>query len=224
MSELHILLVDDHPIIRHGLRALLEAQPGWKICSEAATGQAALRKVKRLKPNIVLLDLGLPDLHGHNVIPRIIELHPQTGILVLSEHESREIVSQALALGARGLVLKSDALRDVIHGVRAVARGKPFHSRRAGALLAVDSPGGAALNLRATLTSRELQILELLAEGKSNKQAAAALGVSVRTVEAHRASLMKKLDLHSLRDLIYFAIRHRIAGSERAVSLREPPT
>lgn len=154
MSELHILLVDDHPIIRHGLRALLEAQPGWKICSEAATGQAALRKVKRLKPNIVLLDLGLPDLHGHDVIPRIIELHPQTGILVLSEHESREIVSQALALGARGLVLKSDALRDVIHGVRAVARGKPFHSRRAGALLAVDSPGGAALNLRATLTSR----------------------------------------------------------------------
>ncbi len=119
-------------------------------------------------------------------------------------------------MGARGLVLKSDALRDVIHGVRAVARGKPFHSRRAGALLAVDSPGGAALNLRATLTSRELQVLELLAEGKTNKQAAAALGVSVRTVEAHRASLMKKLDLHSLRDLIYFAIRHRIEGSESA--------
>lgn len=211
MSELHILLVDDHPIIRHGLRALLEAQPGWIICSEAATGQAALRKVKRLKPNIVLLDLGLPDLHGHDVIPRIIELHPQTGILVLTEHESREFVSQALTLGARGVVLKSDGLRDVIQGVRALARGGSFRSRRAGTLV-TDGPGGRVINFRGTLTSRELQILKLLAEGKSNKQIGAAFDVSVRTVEAHRASLMRKLDLHSLRDLIYFAIRHRIVG------------
>ena len=211
MSELHILLVDDHPIIRHGLRALLEAQPGWIICSEAATGQAALRKVKRLKPNIVLLDLGLPDLQGHDVIPRIIELHPQTGILVLTEHESREFVSQALTLGARGVVLKSDGLRDVIQGVRALARGGSFRSRRAGTLV-TDGPGGRVINFRGTLTSRELQILKLLAEGKSNKQVGAAFDVSVRTVEAHRASLMRKLDLHSLRDLIYFAIRHRIVG------------
>lgn len=211
MSEIRILVVDDYPIIRHGLRALLEARPGWKICSEAATGQAAVQKVKRLKPDIVLLDLVLPDISGLELIPKIIEIHPQAGILALTEHDSREIANQALASGARGLVNKSDRLGDVIRGVQALARGKPFHSPRAGALIK-DGPGRGAEfgDHRATLTSRELEILTLLAEGKTNKQVAAALDVSVRTVEAHRASLMRKLGLRSLSDLIYFAIRKRI--------------
>jgi DNA-binding NarL/FixJ family response regulator len=208
MSELQILVVDDYPLIRHGLRALLETRHGWKICSEAATGQAALQKVKKLKPDIVLLDLDLPDMQGLDIIPRIIEIHPRARILALTEHESREIASRAIRSGARGLVLKSDRLRDVIQGVHALARGKSFHSMRAGALI----KDGSAGSLRAALTSRELQILKLLADGKTNKQVAAALDVSVRTVEAHRASLMRKLDLRSLSDLIYFAIRHRIVG------------
>jgi len=208
MNELSILVVDDYPIIRHGLRALLEAQPGWSICSEAATGQAALQKVKRLKPDIVLLDLDLPDMQGFEIISKIIEIHPRAGILALTGHDSLKIASRAIASGARGLVLKSDGLRDVIQGVRTLARGKSFHSLQAGALI----KDGDAGNLRATLTSRELQILKLLADGKTNKQLAAALDVSVRTVEAHRASVMKKLDLRSLSDLIYFAIRHRIVG------------
>jgi len=211
LSELRILVVDDCPIIRHGLRTLLEAQPGWKVVSEAATGRAALQKIRKLKPNIVLLDLGLPDMGGHEVIPRILEMYPQARILALTEHESREIVSQAITGGARGMVLKSDGLPDLIRGVRALARGKSYQSSQAGALVK-DRLGGRVVNLRAILTSRELQILGLLAEGKANKQVAAALGVSVRTVEAHRASLMRKLDLHSLRDLIYFVIRYRIAG------------
>ena len=208
MNELSILVVDDYPIIRHGLRALLEAQPGWNICSEAATGQGALQKVKRLKPDIVLLDLGLPDMQALEIIPRIIEIHPRAGILALTDHASLEIASRAITSGARGLVLKSDGLRDVIRGVQALARGALFRSRRAGAF----SQDGGEANLRAILTSRELQVLKLLAEGKTNKQAGAALNVSVRTVEAHRASLMRKLNLHSLSDLIYFAIRHRIVG------------
>jgi DNA-binding NarL/FixJ family response regulator len=208
MNELSILVVDDYPIIRHGLRALLEAQPGWSICSEAATGQAALQKLKRLKPDIVLLDLDLPDMPGLDIIPRIIEIHPRAGILALTNHESAEIASRAITSGARGLVLKSDGLCDVIQGIQALARGKSFCSLKAGALI----KDGGADDLRATLTSRELQILKLLADGKSNKQVAAALDVSVRTVEAHRASLMKKLDLRTLSDLIYFAIRHRIVG------------
>jgi DNA-binding NarL/FixJ family response regulator len=211
MDELNILLVDDYPIIRHGLRALLEARPGWRICSEAASGQVALQKVKRLKPNIVLLDLGLPDIQGIEVITRIIEIQPRAGILALTEHESREIVMQALTSGARGLVLKSDALRDVIRGIQALARGKSFHSTRAGALIKAGLGDGAG-DVRTTLTSRELQVLKQLAEGKTNKQVAAALDVSVRTVEAHRASLMRKLDLRSLSDLIYFAIHQRIVG------------
>lgn len=208
MNELSILIVDDYPIIRHGLRTLLEAQPGWSICSEAATGQAALRKVKRLKPHIVLLDLDLPDMRDLEIISRIIEIDPRAGILALAGHESPEIASRAFSSGARGLLLKSDGLRDVIQAVQALARGKSFRSRRAGAMASAGDPA----NPRVTLTSRELEVLKLLAEGKTNRQVGAALDVSVRTVEAHRASLMRKLDLRSLSDLIYFAIRHRIVG------------
>jgi DNA-binding NarL/FixJ family response regulator len=208
MNELSILVVDDYPIMRYGLRALLEAQPGWNICSEAATGQAALQKLKRLKPDIVLLGLDLPDMQGFEIIPKIIEIHPRAEILALTNHKSREIASQAITSGARGLVLKSDGLRDLIRAIRALAGGKSFCSLQAGALIKDEG----ADDLLATLTSRELQILKLLADGKSNKQVAAALDVSVRTVEAHRASFMKKLDLRTLSDLIYFAIRHRIVG------------
>ena len=135
MNELSILVVDDYPIIRHGLRALLEAQPGWNICSEAATGQAALRKVKRLKPHIVLLDLDLPDMQGFEIISRIIEIDPRAGILALTGQESMEIASGAITSGARGLVLKSDGLRDVIQAVQALARGKSFRSLQAIALV-----------------------------------------------------------------------------------------
>jgi DNA-binding NarL/FixJ family response regulator len=211
VSELSILIVDDYPIIRHGLRTLLEARPGWKICSEAATGQAAVQKVKRWKPEIVLLDLGLPDMHGLEVIPRIVEIHPPACILALTEHESPEIASQALASGAKGLFNKSDRLGNVVQGVQALARGRAFHPARVGAL--TDDGGGRRAESedpRTTLTARELQILKLLAEGTTNKQVAAALKLSIRTVEAHRASLMRKLDLHSLSDLIYYAIRQRI--------------
>jgi DNA-binding NarL/FixJ family response regulator len=213
VSELNILVVDDYPIIRYGIRALLETRSGWKICSEAATGQAAVQQVKRWKPQVVVLDLGLPDIHGLEVIPKIIEIHPPVRILALTDHEPREMASQALASGARGLVTKSDGLDAVIRGVQALARGKSFHSPQArafikeGAVGRTDAGSGDAL---AALTSRELQILKILAEGKTNKQVGAALDVSVRTVEAHRASLMRKLGLHSLSDLIYFAIRKRI--------------
>jgi DNA-binding NarL/FixJ family response regulator len=213
VSELNILVVDDYPIIRCGIRTLLEAKPGWKICGEAATGKAALQKVMRWKPQVVVLDLGLPDIHGLEVIPKIIEIHPQARILALTDHDPRETASQALASGARGLVTKSDGLGEVIRGVQALALGKSFHSPQARASIKDGSGGrtdpgsGDAL---AALTSRELQILKILAEGKTNKQVGAALDVSVRTVEAHRASLMRKLGLHSLSDLIYFAIRKRI--------------
>ena len=206
MNELRLLVVDDYPIIRHGLRALLEARPGWSICGEAATGQAALRKVKRLKPHIVLLDLDLPDMQGFEIISMIREIDPRAGILALTGHESLGTASRAVSSGARGLVLKSDGLRNVIQAVQALAHGKSFRSRRTGALANAGEPA----NLRVAITSRELQVLKLLAEGKTNKQVGAALDVSVRTVEAHRASLMRNLDLRSLSDLIYFAIRHRI--------------
>jgi DNA-binding NarL/FixJ family response regulator len=207
VSELNILLVDDYPIIRHGLRTLLEARPGWRVCSEAATGSAAIQKVKRLKPDIVLLDLDLPDLPGLEVIPKIIEIHPPTRILALVEPDSAHIAKQALARGARGIIHKSEGLRDVIRGVEALARGKSFESPTS---TAPGHFGPGRHRDSAALTARELEILKLLAEGKTNKLVAAVLDVSVRTVEAHRASLMRKLDLRSLSDLIYFVIRNRI--------------
>ncbi len=211
MSDLHILVVDDYPITRYGLRALLEARQGWKICGEAATGQAALQKVKRLKPQIILLDLGLPDIHGLEVIPQMIKIHPQAGILAMSDHESGDIASRALTSGAHGIVLKSDRVQDIIQGVRAVARRNSFQSLRTGKLIKdhLEQEGDFG-HPSAGLTSRELQILKLLAEGKTNKEVAATWNVSVRTVEAHRASLMRKLNLRSVSDLIYFALRNRI--------------
>jgi DNA-binding NarL/FixJ family response regulator len=211
VSELNILVVDDYPIIRYGIRTLLEARPGWRVCSEAATGQAALQRVKRWKPQVVVLDLGLPDIHGLDVIPKIIAIHPQARILALTDHDPRETASQVLASGARGVVTKSDGLGEVIRGVQALARGESFHSPQVRVVIEDGTVGGTdPSDALATLTSRELQILKLLAEGKTNKQVGAALDVSVRTVEAHRASLMRKLSLHSLSDLIYFAIRKRI--------------
>jgi DNA-binding NarL/FixJ family response regulator len=210
MKDLRILVVEDFPIIRYGLRELIEAQRGWKICSEAATGRAALQKVRTLKPEIVLLDLSLPDLPGVEAIPRIVEIHDQTGILVLSDSESGVIVRRVFAAGARGVILKSDSFRDVVRGVQALARGKSFQSRRAAQLMKESSSAETQSGYQFSVTARELQILKLLAEGKTNREVGASLTVSVRTVEAHRASLMRKLELGSLTDLIYFAIRNGI--------------
>ncbi len=211
MRELQILVVDDYPLIRHGLRTLLEAQPGWKICSEAATGQSALQKVKRFKPQIILLDLGLPDIHGLEIIPQIVRIHPHAGILAMSDNEFGEVARTALATGAQGIVLKSDRAQEIIQGVRAIALRNSFQSLGAVKLMKELEPKGVA-HAAGRLTPRELQILKLLAEGKTNKEVAAAWNVSVRTAEAHRASLMRKLNLRSASDLIYFALRNRIVS------------
>ena len=213
MSDLRILIVDDFPIIRYGLRKLIESHRGWKICSEAESGRAALQKVRTLKPEIVLLDLSLPDIEGIEAVLKIIEVHHQAQILALSDYESPVMARKVVASGARGLVLKSDSLRDVVKGVQALSRGRSFQSKQARELMKdPPSPGLAFSYSSATLTSREQQILKLLAEGKTNKEVANALSVSVRTVEAHRASLMRKLELGSLSDLIYFAIRNGIVS------------
>jgi DNA-binding NarL/FixJ family response regulator len=150
-------------------------------------------------------------MNGLELIPKIIEVHREAAVLVLTEHESRQACSEAFTSGARGLVFKSDKLRDVIRGVHALTRGKHFCSPRVNELLKAQPGHSVESGTPAgPLTSREQQILRLLAEGKTNKDVAVALDLSVRTVEAHRASLMRKLNLHSLSDLIYFAIRYQI--------------
>jgi DNA-binding NarL/FixJ family response regulator len=211
MNQLRILVVDDYPIIRHGLRTLLEARSGWNVCGEAAGGRAAFERVKKLKPQIILLTLGLPDAHGLELIPKILKAHPKAAILAMAEHESGDTARSVLSAGALGLVLKSDPLEDILEGVRVLARGNSFHSRRAEELIRASGAKEAIYSdPRACLTSRELQVLKLLAAGETNRRVAAGLSVSVRTVEAHRASLMRKLNLRSISDLIYFALRNRI--------------
>ena len=211
MRGLRILIADDHEVVRRGVRSLLEARPEWKICGEAATGQETIDKVKKLRPDLVLLDLTLPDLDGLEAIPHIRRVSPDTKILVLTMHDSGEMATRVLAAGASGLVLKSDAGRDLVLAVQAIDRNQPFLSPAVtklilGQLVKTSRPGPSPSDV----TPRELDVLKLLALGRSNKEAAAALDVSVKTVDVHRASIMRKLHLRTYSDLIQFAIRHQI--------------
>ena len=190
---------------------MLQAHPEWEICGEAATGSEAIRKTKLLEPDILLLDLGMPDLSGLEAIPTILNIRPRTRILIFTMNESGQMATAVLAAGARGLVLKGDAGRDLVRAVEALGRDKPFLSPRVTEIimreLAKDAVKGPSL---ADLTTREKEVLRLLAGGKGNKDVADVLGISFRTAEAHRASLMRKLNLRSMSDLVRFAIRHRI--------------
>jgi DNA-binding NarL/FixJ family response regulator len=211
MNPLSILVADDHEVVRRGIRALLEARTEWRICGEASNGLEVVERVKRLRPDLVLLDIAMPKMDGLEAIPRLLEACPGTKILVLTMNDSGEVASQALAAGASGLVLKSDAGRDLVRAVQSVERGQPFLSPSVttliiGHLAKTSAPGPSPRDV----TARELEVLELLALGRSNKEVATALDLSVKTVDAHRSNIMRKLALRTYRDLIQFAIRHRI--------------
>jgi DNA-binding NarL/FixJ family response regulator len=211
MNSLSILIADDHEVVRRGIRTLFEVRPEWKICGEAATGRDAIEKTRRLCPDVILLDITMPDINGFEAIPQILSICPSAKILVLTMHDSGETATKALALGASGLVLKSDAGRDLLRAVQAIEKGQFFLSPAVtkiivGHLAKVDNPGP----LPTDLTPRELEIARLLAQGKSNKEVATALQISVKTVEAHRTSIMRKLNLNTYSQLIHFAIRHKI--------------
>lgn len=209
MPKLRILLVDDHAVVRRGVRALIERHQDWVVVGEATTAAEGAAKAKKIKTDVVLLDLGLPDVKGVEAINVIRQVRPEAQILVLTMHLSGGLASQVLAHGARGLVLKSDATSDLIRAVEAIERGKSFVSPSAMELIVKDLAESAKPPSH-NLTPRERQILKLLAAGKANKEVAALLGLSIKTVEAHRANLMRKLDLRSLSELIHFAIRNRL--------------
>lgn len=215
---MRILLADDHEVVRRGLRTLLQARPGWEVCGEAATGREALEKVRSLKPDVVVLDVTMPEMNGLEATRRVMKAAPQTQVLILTMHDSDEVVQEVLDAGARGYVLKSDAGRDLVAAVEALEEGRPFFTTKVadlvlnGYLRNVKAPAGP-LAARKRLTARERELLQLLAEGKSNKEAASALGISVKTVETHRANIMRKLNLHSISELVRYAIRNRIVGA-----------
>jgi DNA-binding NarL/FixJ family response regulator len=211
MKRLSILIADDHEVVRRGIRALLDARPEWKVCGEAATGREAAEKARKLRPDLVLLDLAMPETDGLEAIQKILDARPETKILVLTMNDCGEMASQVLAAGARGLVLKSDAARDLVRAVQSVERDQPFLSPAVtrliiGHLAKTSAPRPSPGNV----TPRELEVLKLLALGRSNKEVATELDISVKTVDAHRANIMRKLSLRTYSDLIQFAIRHQI--------------
>ncbi len=215
MTPVRILVTDDHEVVRRGLRALLEAQPGWEVCGEAGDGREAINKAKQLKPDIVILDISMPGLNGLDAARQILKGVPSAKVLILTMHESEQMVREVLDAGARGYLLKSDAGRDLVAAVDALRRHKTFFtSRVAEMVLHGYLKGGAAAPekkpSRDRLTPREREIVQLLAEGKSSKEVAVSLGLSVKTAETHRANIMRKLDLHSISDLVRYAVRNNI--------------
>ena len=216
MEAVRMLIADDHEIVRRGLRALLEAQPGWEVAAEAADGRDAVEKAKLIKPDITILDISMPALNGLEAARQIVRSVAQTKVLILTMHDSDPLIQQVLEAGARGYLLKSDASRDLVSAVDALRRNKTFFTPKV-ARLVLD--GYLGRNQREStdeegvsfpLTHRQIEILQLLAEGKSTKEVASALGVSVKTAETHRANIMRRLDCHSVTELVRYAIRNHI--------------
>ena len=212
--SLRILIVDDHAVVRRGIRSLLESHYGWEVCGEATTGREAVEHTRRLRPDIVVMDLSLPELNGLDATRQILKDAPDTEVLVLTMHQSEELARDVLRAGARGYVLKADADESLIAAVDNLRQHKPFltsavtdfvldeYVRRADV---AQGDGGSV-----AVTTREREIIQLIAEGQSNKEAASMLGVSVKTIEAHRANIMRKLHLRSVSELVRYAIRNKI--------------
>jgi DNA-binding NarL/FixJ family response regulator len=208
---LRILVVDDHAVVRRGVRSLLESHDGWEVCGEATTGRDAVEQSRRLRPDVVVMDLSLPELNGLDATRQILKDMPDTEVLVLTMHQSEELARDVLQAGARGYVLKSDADENLITAVDSLRQHKPFLTSTVTEFVLdgyVRRGDGAQDDL--LLTAREREIIQLVAEGQSNKEAASTLGISVKTIEAHRANIMRKLHLRSVSDLVRYAIRNRI--------------
>jgi DNA-binding NarL/FixJ family response regulator len=218
MSKLRILIADDHELVRRGIRGILRARRDWKVIDEAADGREALDKVRKLQPDLVIIDIGMPHLDGLEATRQIAEAAPKTRILILTMHESDQMVRRVLEAGALGYVLKSDLAANLVKAVKAVSKGQRFLTPKVSQIvlqgfLNAGAKTGPPPRAVQKPTARELQIIRLLVDGKANKEIAAALGITVRTVETHRANIMLKLGVHSISGLIRYAIRNDIITS-----------
>jgi DNA-binding NarL/FixJ family response regulator len=209
MKTIRILLVDDHTLVRAGIRGLLQALPGLEVVGEAANGQEAVRLAEVERPDVMLLDIGLPGLNGLEVLAQVAGNDAAMRIIIVSMYSSEEYVYRAFRAGAAGYLLKEAAVSELEIAVRAVARGETYLSPAISKRVVANylSGGGATASPLDTLTPRQREILQLVAEGLTSKEVAQRLGVSYRTVEAHRTQLMKRLDLHDLAGLVRFALR-----------------
>jgi DNA-binding NarL/FixJ family response regulator len=214
-KRLRILVADDHELVRRGIWGLLRARRGWTVVGEARNGREAVEKANRLKPDIAILDISMPDLDGLQATREIRQAVPTTEVVVLTMHESDQMVRRVLEAGALGYVLKSDLATQLVKAVRNVSAGKLFLTPRVSDIVLkgfLKTGNQPRLTVRSQVlpTPREVEIIRFLAEGKSNKVIAAELGITIRTVETHRKKIMVKLDLHSLVELVHYAIRHEI--------------
>jgi DNA-binding NarL/FixJ family response regulator len=216
MKKLRILLADDHGLVRVGARAVLQSQHGWRVVGEAVNGREAVEKAIELKPDVAVVDIGMPELDGIEVTRQIRTSAPEIRVLVLTMHESGQMVRRALDAGASGYLLKSDLTESLAKAVETVADGNRFLPPKVSEIVMEEFLSSTSKNQQGEsastpATPREVEVIRLLAEGKTNKEIAALLGITVRTVETHRAKIMLKLGLHSLAELIHYAVRRGIA-------------
>jgi DNA-binding NarL/FixJ family response regulator len=215
LNNLRILVADDHDIIRRGLRELLLAKPGWEICGEAKTGKEAVLLAEQLRPDVMVVDISMPELNGLDAARQILKSDPNIGILILTMHFSDQLVREVIDSGARGYILKSDTDKELVSAVEALANRRTYFTREASDILLNGySRPDVVLDFKAAprnrLTAREREIVHLLAGGKSSKEVAETLKISVKTAETHRANIMRKLELHSVSELVRYAIRNQI--------------
>jgi DNA-binding NarL/FixJ family response regulator len=209
------LLADDHELVRRGIRGLLRSRRGWRVIGEAANGREAVEKANKLKPDVAVVDVSMPELDGLQATHQIRDASPNTEVVILTMHESDQMVRRVLDAGALGYVLKSDLAANLVKAVKHVSAGKLFLTPKVSDIIVkgflkngkqADRPERTELSP----TPRQAEIIRLLAEGKANKVIADDLGISIRTVETHRAKIMQKFGLHSLAELVHYAIRQKI--------------
>jgi two-component system response regulator NreC len=214
-----VLLADDHQVMRRGLRAVIETMEGWEVCAEVQTGRDAVLQAERLRPEIAVLDMTMPELNGLEATRQIRKVSPQTEVLIFTGHETEELVHQVFEAGARSYILKTDGKDQLEAALRALAEHKPYFTTQIGEILfskILTKKKGSATEEPTTtgrLTDREREIVQLLAEGKSNKEVADFLGISVKTTETHRAAIMRKLQLKAFSELVRYAIRNHIISA-----------
>jgi len=215
VSGFRILVADDHEIVRHGISSLLSNRSGWEVCAEAGNGREAVEKAKEFRPDLVILDLHMPSLNGLEAARQILRGNPQQRILILTVTDAEQMAQELLRVGVKGYVLKSDASTDLVKAVEALQLNRTFFNSGVEQMVLAGYLNGGGCSMTRTcgvsnLTSREREVVQLLAEGKTSKEVAVALDLSVKTAETHRANIMRKLDLHSVSELVLYAVRNDI--------------
>jgi two-component system, NarL family, response regulator NreC len=214
MPQIRILLADDHTIVRDGLRSLLEKQPDMTVSGEAADGREAVHFAEENSPDVVVMDIAMPNMNGIEATRRIVATRPATGVVILSMHQDESYVLRSLKAGARGYLLKDSLRSDVVEAIRSVAQGRSFLTRKVSRLMQEDyirqMERRGVEDSYDLLTDREREILQLIAEGRTNKEVASVLNIGLTTVETHRTHILQKLGLHSVPELILYAVRKGI--------------